>query len=284
MIIQQLTGGLGNQMFQYAAAKALALRLQTGFYLDITHFLTTPTGKKNPRAYELFHFNVEERFKKPRWHWIKKFTKSTVVYPGYERFAEQHVQVDPDFFNISGNTYLEGCWQSAQYFMDYEKEIRKDFTFRTSPEGMNLDLAYKIKQVNAISLHVRRGDYVSNAHFNQMHGTTSLNYYKNAIAYLAQNVSDPYFFLFSDEPEWIKENLPLDFPFEIISHNQGEKSFEDMRLMSLCKHHIIANSSFSWWGAWLNPSTDKIVIAPKQWFNNNAWDAKDIVPKEWIKI
>lgn len=284
MLITQLTGGIGNQMFQYAASKAQANRLGTGLYLDKTHFQTTPLGKKNLRQYELDVFNIKESFKSPAFHWVKKYLKTAKVYAGFDTFKEKHVHVHQDFFDIKDNTYIEGFFQSEKYFKEFEKEIRKDLTFRTELQDDNQSLFKKIKTVNAISLHVRRGDYVSNSETNQTHGVCSLEYYQKAISKIESKVSTPYFFLFSDEPEWVQQNLKLTHPFKIVNHNEGENSFEDMRLMSNCQHHIIANSSFSWWGAWLNNNKNKIVIAPKEWFADKKHDTSDIIPNTWLKV
>lgn len=284
MLISQLTGGLGNQMFQYAAAKTQALRLGVDLYLDKTHFLTTPLGKKNLRQYELVHFNLDERFKKPSFHWTKKYFKIKQVYYGFETFKESHIQVHPEFFDIKDKTYIEGVFQSEQYFKKFEKEIRSDFTLKTQAKGKNLELLNSIEAVNSVSLHVRRGDYINNPETLKGHGVCGLDYYAKAIQLIANSVKQPHFFLFSDEPEWVQQNLKIEYPFEVVNHNLGNKSFEDMRLMSNCKHHIIANSSFSWWGAWLNQNTNKQVVAPKQWFQNPNWNSKDIIPDNWIKI
>ena len=135
----------------------------------------------------------------------------------------------------------------------------------------------------AVSLHVRRGDYVSDPKTKAILGVCSLDYYRAAIAHIAERIESPAFFVFSDDIAWAKANLEIPFPCEYVDHNQGQQSYNDMHLMSLCKHHIIANSSFSWWGAWLNPRKDKIVIAPENWFANNE-DAKDLIPPESVKL
>lgn len=284
MLIIQLTGGLGNQMFQYAASKAQAMRVGTELFLDKTHFLTTPTGKKNLRQYELHHFNIEERFKAPSFYWLKRYFGVKKMYSGKNTFVETHVHLHPDFFDIADNTYIEGCFQSEKYFVHYSDVIRKDLSFKEEAKGKNAELLEKIKTVNAVSLHVRRGDYVSNQETFKIHGICGLDYYDRAIKHIEQNISNPYFFLFSDEPEWVQQNLTLNHPYEIISHNKGENSFEDMRLMSACKHNIIANSSFSWWGAWLNSFSDKIVVAPLDWFAEKKHSSVDIIPQSWVKV
>ncbi len=284
MLIIQLSGGLGNQMFQYAAGKAQALRLNTDLYLDKTHFLTTPLGKVNLRQYELSQFSFNQKFKHPNFHWIKKYLKVKQVYNGFKTYIDPHVHFNADFFKISDKTYIEGFFQSEKYFNDYSSEIRSDFKFKNPPQGLNLELFNKIQSLNAISVHVRRGDYVNNPETLKSHGICGLDYYQNAVELIVSKVEKPYFFLFSDEPEWVQQNLKLDYPYEVISHNKGESSFEDMRLMSVCKHNIVSNSSFSWWGAWLNNNFNKTIIAPKSWFINPDWDSKDIIPDSWIKI
>lgn len=284
MLIVQLTGGLGNQMFQYAACKAQALRLNTELYLDKTHFLTTPLGKVNLRQYELSQFSIDEKFKSPSFHWIKKYLKVKQVYYGLNTYVDPYVHFTSSFFDITDNTYVEGFFQSEKYFKNNEEEIRRDFKFKNSPQGLNLELYNKIQSHNAVSVHVRRGDYVSNPETLRTHGVCDLDYYQKAIQQIEEKVERPYFFLFSDEPEWVQQNLKLSHPYEVVSHNKGMNSFEDMRLMRVCKHNIVANSSFSWWGAWLNSNPNKIVIAPEKWFLNPEWDSKDIIPDTWIKI
>jgi hypothetical protein len=149
--------------------------------------------------------------------------------------------------------------------------------------GKNADIAEQIGRVNAVSLHVRRGDYVKNPKTTATHGLCSLDYYHTAIRYIYETVEQPYFFIFSDDMAWVKEHLKIDAPCQYVDHNQGKESFNDMHLMSLCKHHIIANSSFSWWGAWLNSSPEKIVIAPNKWFANQN-NIKDLLPNDWVTL
>jgi hypothetical protein len=144
-------------------------------------------------------------------------------------------------------------------------------------------IAQEIGQSNAISLHVRRGDYVHNSNTLATHGLCSLDYYQTAINYITERVAQPNFFIFSDDITWVKDNLKVDFKCRFVDHNHGTESYNDMRLMSLCQHHIIANSSFSWWAAWLNPNHKKIVIAPRQWFVNDN-NVSDLFPQNWVKL
>ena len=181
-------------------------------------------------------------------------------------------------------SYVRGFWQSELYFKSIEELIRKDFTFASEPTGSNKELAKAIATQQAVSLHIRRGDYVNIQSTNEYHGTCSIEYYQKAIEYILSNLSDPVFYIFSDDLPWVKANLDVSAPHIFAEGNDATTNFEDLRLMSLCKHHIIANSSFSWWGAWLNPSKTKIVIAPKRWMNDPEFDSKDLIPKNWIRI
>jgi hypothetical protein len=176
-----------------------------------------------------------------------------------------------------------GNWQSERYFVDVMDMIRADFTFGTAPAGRNTELAELIGNTTAVSLHIRRGDIAANPTSLAVHGLCSLDYYRKAIEYVASKLAKPEFIIFSDDMHWVRENLQVNYPCHYVDHNIGIESYNDMRLMSLCHHHIIANSSFSWWGAWLNPSKEKMVVAPKRWFASN-YDSSDIVPSSWKQI
>ncbi len=293
MIIVRLMGGLGNQMFQYATARRLADARKTKLYIDASWF-ETAKNIDTPRTYELGCFNIQERFISPnklllvdnnekrslkrKVYLHTKAALKTKVHPYKEEVEKFHKEV----FWLPDNTFLEGFWQCENYFVGARDIILKDFSFKKPPTGKNKELLKEIESSNAVSLHVRRGDYANIKTVTQFHGLMGLDYYKKAIELIAKQVKNPHFFVFSDEPEWCKKNLKIDYPTTYVSHNKDGS--EDMRLMSHCKHHIIANSSFSWWGAWLNPRKDKIVYAPKVWFQVKHPNAKDVVPKSWQRI
>ena len=178
--------------------------------------------------------------------------------------------------NLQPPVYLEGYWQSDKYFQDVSTQLRREISLKANGIA-------PIEDANAVSLHVRRGDYISNPVTNQFHGASSVTYYQAAIDYITQHISQPHFYIFSDDMEWVKQHLPLPQSVTYVSNGQLH-DYEELVLMSHCQHHIIANSSFSWWGAWLNPSDQKIVIAPKQWFNNSAFDTTDLIPAAWIQL
>ncbi len=150
--------------------------------------------------------------------------------------------------------------------------------------GRNKDIGEMIQSFKSVSLHIRRGDYVSNKVTNQVHGVCDLNYYSHAISYIAERISNTHLFVFSDDPEWAKGNLKTEIPTFFVDNNRADKDYEDLKLMRQCKHNIIANSSFSWWGAWLNQNAGKIVIAPKKWFNDKSINTKDLIPEKWIRL
>lgn len=202
---------------------------------------------------------------------------------GARLVVEPHFHYWPGIMEVSHNAYLAGYWQSEKYFSDVAETVRADFTFRLSLSRQNAELAERIGQTMAVSLHIRRGDYASNPKANAAHGLCSLEYYRQAVQHVAEHIECPEFFIFSDDIAWAKSNLKIDFPCWYVDQNQGAESYNDMRLMSLCRHHIIANSSFSWWGAWLNPHPDKTVVAPKKWFANDG-NVEDLFPASWVTL
>lgn len=296
MIITQINGGLGNQMFQYAAGRALSLKNATTLAVDISSFENYGLHQ----GYELQRvFNppcaIASKSDVNRvggWQFpplIRRImSKTPLASFGRKRLViEPHFHYWPGINNSMKDCFLSGYWQSEKYFSDVESDIRADFTFQLPLENKNAELVKRIDQVNAVSLHVRRGDYANNPKTKSKHGLCSLDYYHAAIAHIAERVQQPVFFVFSDDMDWVKNNLKIDFPHQYIVHNVGAESYNDMRLMSLCRHHIIANSSFSWWGAWLNASPEKIVIAPKKWFEKwfvDQTDVQDLFPPNWVTL
>jgi hypothetical protein len=197
---------------------------------------------------------------------------------------EKYYHFDPVILSIKHDAYLSGYWQSEQYFADFADELRNDFTFRKPLVAENKYLAEEMLGHNSVSIHIRRGDYVSIAKNARFFESCSLDYYYKGLAKISERQPDLHVYVFSDDIEWAKQNLDIVYPITFINHNQGENAFEDMRLMSLCKHNIIANSSFSWWGAWLNQTPEKIVIAPERWFAQGSNDTRDLLPGSWVKL
>ena len=295
MIIVKLLGGLGNQMFQYAAARRLAEFHHTVLKLDVTE-LEDRVYKENftYRYYSLNVFNIKEHIAQP--HEIASYQKKHqgIIAKALNKvkqkldthfiIREKHFHFDENFLHALDNSYIDGYWQSEKYFKPIEEIIRKEFTFQNEPEGKNNELSQLISDTCSVSIHVRRGDYVTNKVIRQFHGVCSIDYYKEAVAQIAQNLTNPHFFLFSDDTDWVKKNIIFNHPTIYVDHNKAVKHYKDMHLMSLCKHNIIANSAFSWWGAWINTNKDKIVIAPKKWFNDASVNTQDLIPEQWIRM
>ena len=291
MVITNLIGGLGNQMFQYAAGRALSLERNVSLRLGISGFENYGLHQ-GFELQRIFNCPAEIAFEADvrgilGWQYLSSI-RQLLSRPSMAAFRREGLVVEPYFHywqeikNVPSDCYLMGYWQSEKYFLEVATQMREDFSFRLPLENQNAELAKQINQVNAVSLHVRRGDYAHNPKTTEAHGLCSLDYYQAAIRYVAERVTPPHFFVFSDDIAWVKNNLKIDFPHQYVDYNHGAESYNDMRLMSMCKHHIIANSSFSWWGAWLNPRMGKIVVAPKHWFSNQT-DIQDLLPQGWVK-
>lgn len=296
MVIVRLWGGLGNQMFQYAAARRLALVNDAPLKLDLGWFANIPSGDTR-RRYELHVFNSVQEVALPgevralrgvdirRWPKIlKRVVNSSGLFMKQTCQREKHYHFDPEVLQFRGDVYLDGFWQSEKYFADVAEIIRTEFAIGSAPEPLNKEIGDTIQSCEAVSLHLRRGDYIADKKTAQYHGVSPLKYYQAAIAEIRARVANPHYFVFSDEPEWAKSNLRVDEPMTYIEHNGPDKAYEDLRLMSLCRHHIIANSSFSWWGAWLSAYPARIIIAPQKWFNRDDIDTSDLVPEGWLQL
>lgn len=287
MVISRLIGGLGNQMFQYAAGRALAVSNNCDLKLDVSGY----KNYKLHNGYELNLFKIQagiatdveiSDFVKGQSR-LSRFISKKLKLKNKSHQIEKNFDYDPSFFEIKRPIYIDGYWQSYQYFESIESQLKLELTPTTRLCGLNLTISKQIAKCNSVSLHIRRGDYVSNLEANKTHGFIGIEYYNKAISFIHEQVLQPHFFVFSDDIAWARENLGLTINVVFINHNQGRSSFEDMRLMSLCKYNIIANSSFSWWGAWLNTDPNKIVIAPRQWFANMQ-DTSDLMPDNWLKM
>jgi hypothetical protein len=292
MIILHLSGGLGNQMFQYAFGRATAKKLGAELKLELTDpTLIIHNGFELERVFNIqasgaTEADIQAVLGMYRYRLIRKAFKVSGVSKIFKSptIEEPHFHYSPEMLAIPDRSYINGYWQSEKYFLEIESEIRSDFNFKLPMSRQNADLAEIISQTNSVSLHVRRNDFAKNSKINSTHGLCSLKYYQAAIRYIAGRVERPSFFVFSDDATWVKSNLKIDFPCEFVEHNQGSESYNDMRLMSLCQHHIIANSSFSWWGAWLNPDPNKLVVAPQAWFANLHIDTRDLIPADWMRV
>jgi hypothetical protein len=273
MIVIKLIGGLGNQMFQYAMAKSLAIEKKQNFLIDISAF-----DNYKLHHYALNNFNIETKIYKRPNQYKKKIIN---FFSKINYYQENGYNYHDDVFNISeDHIYLQGYFQSEKYFIKNEKEIRRCFQVISSLKIITKQTIEYIEKVNSVSIHIRRGDYLKNP----IHNTNKEAYYLKAMSIIEKSVDNPVYFIFSDDIIWAKQNFKTNFEAIFIDFNDALTNFEDIKLMAACKHNIIANSSFSWWGAWLNDNPKKKVIAPSLWFNDNTRDSNDIIPESWIKI
>lgn len=293
MVIVRLIGGLGNQLFQYAAGRAIAQRHNVPLKLDTSRFEGTPQRKyalDNFRisaslatASEVRHLTGSNGNRARRR--LTKFYQGYLPYYRQSVFVERGFQFDPNFFRARREVYLIGYWQSEKYFRDISEVLETEFAVRNELHGLNAVMVERVRAESAsVSVHVRRGDYATDPTIRGVHGTCSLDYYQGAVAKLVSLGIQPRLFVFSDDISWARANLHFDYPITFVDHNNEGAACEDLRLMSLCKHHIIANSSFSWWGAWLSKNPTKTVIAPRRWFNNAGHDTRDLIPSSWIQL
>lgn len=292
MIKLILTGGLGNQMFEYAAAKSLALKLNTVLELDL--YALNKKTKGTQRNLELDIFDLDLNISSG-WK-TRFFVKAFPLVENNKAFFRKHfgyfrdasaIVYCSDFENLTDNTILHGHFQNIKYFEKYQEVIRRDFTFKEPLERKNKDIAKIIQKTNSISIHIRRGDYLTDNDAKKNFATCTKEYYQKAIEYIKKQVDDPHFFIFSEEVNWAQDNLVFENnSVQFIDWNKDEASFKDMQLMSLCKNNIIANSTFSWWAAWLNTNDKKLVIAPNQWFASGIRnkDLPEFYPIDWIII
>jgi hypothetical protein len=292
MIISQIIGGLGNQMFQYAIGRVLSIQRHQAFQLDISGF----DQYHLHHGYQLGHvFNcrpelADQAAIRSLLGWQSSpVVRSVLRRSGASLFRSSALVIEPGFeywpgiSHIPDDCYLSGYWQTEKYFKEHAAVIRSDFSFRTPLMDRNFQISRQMIEKNAVSLHVRRGDYLTakNAILFQ---SCDVGYYRRAIELIASKISDPFFYIFSDDPKWVRENLAVDGPHLYVEHNKNEDSYIDMQLMSLCKHHVIANSTFSWWGAWLNASSQKMVVAPRQWFRAPVPSSADLIPDQWVLL
>lgn len=296
MILVKLRGGLSNQMFQYAAARRLAAWHSTEVRIDTSWYDNIPPGV-TPRTYELHHLQVSGA-QASRWETVgtdgvRNASRSSLplalyrkLRPRYQFIAERGFQFNPDVLDLPDNVCLFGYWISERYFSDAEDTIRQEFQFRHRPSSENEHLMMKMGQVASVAIHVRRGDYASDPKVARIFGRLPSQYYAESIDRIRSQIADPTFFVFSDDIEWAHQLLAAtgDTRFQYVDHNNGENSREDLRLMSLAKHQIIANSSFSWWAAWLNTNPMKIVYAPRRWLLDQSYDTSDVLPSGWVAV
>ena len=297
------SGGLGNQMFQYALGRHLSIKNNQQLKLDCSRYPSIkPDLNTDLRNFNLNNFNIsaakaseKEIRKYHKYHqpkgWINRslskinkvrFFKKAYYERPFVLEPDDHCQTfDPNILNYRyKDAYFRGFWQSENYFKDIREVLLRDFTVKTAPNEYRSALLKEIEKNNSVSLHFRRGD-ITNPESRV--GALSFDYYNKAIKFLTDKIKNPNFYIFSDDIAWVKKNFKVDLPSVFVQNTLGE-DYEDMRLMIRCKHHIIANSTFSWWGAWLTTNLQKIVIAPERYAQKTDRPNPDYYPKSWMLI
>lgn len=298
MVIAHFAFGLGNQLFQYAAAKALADLHQTMVKADLSWY-SRSHPEATPRRFELgktcADFIVASRFDALRTKLALRIARaipearSSVrlqrASTGLAVFLEPRFEYTDDLLRQPPNTVLVGFWQSERYFRRIRNTLIREIVPRRPLTGRALEMAERIAgSSNAVGVQVRRGDYVSNPSAASVHGACPPQYYRAAAKTILAGLRDPRFFVFSDEPDWCRRHLDLPGRIEVVSDQGVDDPVVDLALMARCRHHIISNSTFGWWGAWLAQASDRTVICPARWFRDDSIDTRDLLPVFWTPL
>ncbi len=288
MFYVQIKAGLGNQLFQYAFGRALSLEQDRPLGLDISWY-TNSSNKDTPRLFLLDKYNIKAHIAQNE-EILNFYTPAKKLFRKiYRRLTYKKDHIFHPHELKSKSSFFEGHWINEKYFRKYADIIREDIqpkNMSSASKAMLLEIdSNKGKGLIPISIHVRRGDCITNPHAASYQGTVDTSFYENAYEYLATKYDKKLFlfYIFSDDIEWARSNILANQKRVFVS-NPEIADYEELYLMSKCEHHIIANSSFSWWGAWLNPSTKKTVIAPRKWLKDTSFDTSDVCPAEWVRL
>lgn len=298
----RLGGGLGNQLFQYAFGRRFSLANHARLVLDATGYdnVESPDPGRGVRMLGLDHFKIEGMImrrvrdatppqswtrRKIRKYWDKATRLVESRKPYYLRRqvvepVENHFHFDPRLYSrlIRGPVFLYGYWQTEKYFADIEATIRAELVVRDELDGMNAQFAKAISSMNSVSIHVRHGD---NATTETALGVLPPGYFTQTVNAVSNEITNPHFYVFSDDIPWARQMLALDQPVTFVEHNGDARNYEDLRLMSMCRHQILSNSTFSWWGAWLGKKDAQIVYAPRRYYQNIDRPNPDLYPEQW---
>ena len=297
MIVVRIISGLGNQLFQYAVGRQLSLRNNTSLLLDTAFY-----GNHRLRSFQLEHFNIPPSVLHGKGFLrlgLSLFRKHPFVHRAYSKSQQlffgrmkklisekEDWLYDERVDAVKKHAYLNGYWQNWRYFSHFPPAIRRELTVK---EAQLTSIQKEIDEISAnrfsTSLHIRRGDYVTNSYMAQLMGVQPLEYYQKAIDVIRQEIKQPFLYVFSDDLNWAKDHLKWDGPTRFIDVENGTKDYLELDLMRRCRHNIIANSSFSWWGAFLNENPDKIVVAPRRWVVPESINERiEICFPNWTRI
>lgn len=300
MIISKLNGGIGNQLFQYAIGKSLAVQKKTILKLDVSYF-SWDVNSELQRKFLLNKYNIDceiasrdeiEKilYAKNIHRFIsRKIMANKIPYYKENLVIEKDMYYDENIFKTRKNVILEGYWPNERYFANVKEVLHKELRLKEENISTSFKNSFrKITSTESVSVHVRRSDYINtnNGSFD-IFGVCDKKYYEKAVSYIKDNIKTPILYIFTDDIDWVKNSFHFDADSVIVSNN-NLMDFEELQLMSYCKHNIIANSTFGWWGAWLNENAGKIIIAPEKWYNDKNYqlfyEKSDFVPLSWIRI
>jgi hypothetical protein len=290
VIVVRLAGGLGNQMFQYAAGRSLAKARNTELKLDISSYAT-----QSLRSYRLGYLNICEQLASPEdmaqfgtiamgrlAHWKRRLRQWVAATANSYVLEERHpLRFDRRIVASPDNTLLLGYWQNERYFSAIRETLNNEFQPRYALESYSLKVAETIRDTAAVGVHVRRGDYASNRQTRAIHGLCSPDYYERCGQAMVEQLPQAHFVVFSDDIGWAKRNIRFPRAVTYVQRDERDRDYEDLHLLSLCRHFILANSTFSWWGVWLANAQDGIVYAPQRWFATNKYDTSEFIPSQW---
>ena len=294
MLIARITGGIGNQLFQYAFIRSLSIKLNKKFKLDLSWYRDYYKYEeiRNPNAatkreYLLDKFNVKENTLNPIYLSISYRLNNSLNFKRYPLLNHFYYNtVSESEFDINKirylkNVYLTGFWQNNNLFEEFHEIINEEFSLKNKLSADNKTILNKIEKSNSVALHIRRGDLLSRPAAVAEQPYSTDKYYFDGINIIKENLKNPELFVFSDDIDWVNNNFKFDLPTTFID-NAGP-DYEHFNLMCNCKHQIIANSTFSWWAAWLNNYQEKIIISPKWWYRDPIKNQRTIrIPENWI--
>lgn len=321
MIIVRLSDGLGAQMFQYAFGRQLGIRSGQRVKYDVSWFEDRDQFGGTDRSLTLDEFNTDLAYATgadrrsvlrggPVGSWLSRHGYVLERIPRGPQLTARwlnyywEVRDFPDSYpidwphrrlpylpilDVQGDGFFDGYWYSHRYFEDIPDVLRDDFSVPRPLTGKDAEVSDRMEETTSVSIHVRRDDKLGQGPEDDPLGNAlPLNYFEKAAAYIADRVVHPHYFVFSDDPDWIASNIELDHPVTYVTHNDGSTDYIDLTLMSRCDHYVMANSGFSWWAAWLNPSEDKIVVVPKPWtrygYPDGSIERWDFLPEDWVRM
>lgn len=286
MIIVKIIGGLGNQMFQYAFGKFIEKKYHQELLYDLNDFTFYKT---NPFLLDKLIVNIPKVSSKDLSEYLSSYNSSLFGLfksKKWKIFTENNFHGQDIPISKYSGFYFDGYWQKEIYLSDIREDLLKEFLIKEELNNSNKEMLAQIKRDNSISLHVRRGDFVTDKKTLLIHGVCSVEYYNKAVSYLEDKLKDPVFYVFSNDYNWAKDNIKFKSKVVYVDINDSKQGYLDMNLMKHCKNNIVANSSFSWWGAWLNENPNKIVISPKKWYASSRMQkrSKYLIPNSWVRL